>query len=51
MKVMAKYESWLLFGDKERQLELAILRLMGLFEMTMSPGCFEALRAEPTIAD
>ncbi len=47
---MAKYESWLLFGDKERQLELAILRLMGLFEMPMSPGCFEALRAEPTIA-
>ncbi len=35
---------------KERQLELAILRLMGLFEMPMSPGCFEALRAEPTIA-
>ncbi len=50
MRVMAKYESWLLSGDKERQLELAILRLMGLFEKPMSPGCFEALRAKPTIA-
>ena len=50
MRVMAKYESWLLSGDKERQLELAILRLMGLFEKPMSPGCFEALRASPAIA-
>ncbi len=50
MRVMAKYESWLLSGDKERQLELAILRLMGLFEKPMSPGCFEALRASPVIA-
>ncbi|MEQ1511864.1 MAG: hypothetical protein ABL934_04205 [Lysobacteraceae bacterium] len=49
MKVMAKYESWLLSGDKERQLELVILRLMGLFEKPMLPGCFEALRASPTI--
>jgi hypothetical protein len=50
MKVMAKYESWLLSGDKERQLELVILRLLGLFEKPMSPGCFEALRTGPTIA-
>jgi tetratricopeptide (TPR) repeat protein len=50
MRVMAKYESWLLSGDKERQLELAILRLMGLFEKPMSPDCFEALRASPAIA-
>ncbi|MBL8873636.1 MAG: hypothetical protein JNK90_27925 [Planctomycetaceae bacterium] len=50
MRVMEKYESWLLSGDRERQLELAILRLMGLFEKPMSPGCFSALRAQPTIA-
>lgn len=50
MKVMAKYESWLLAGDKERQLELVILRLLGLFEKPMSPGCFETLRTGPTIA-
>ncbi len=51
MKVMAKYESWLAEGDKEQQLELAILRLMGLFERPMVPGCFEALRASPAIAN
>jgi hypothetical protein len=50
MKVMAKYESWLLSGDKERQLELPILRLMGLFEKPMCTGCFAALRAQPTIS-
>jgi tetratricopeptide (TPR) repeat protein len=50
MRVMSHYESWLASGDKEQQLELAILRLMGLFEKPMSPGCFGALRATPTIA-
>lgn len=49
MKVMVQYESWLAAGDKEQQLELAILRLMGLFEKPMSPGCFAALRAPPAI--
>lgn len=49
MKVMAKYESWLAEGDREQQLELAILRLMGLFEKPMAPGGFEALRASPAI--
>lgn len=50
MRVMAKYEDWLAGGDKEQQLELAILRLMGLFEKPMVPGCFGALREPPTIA-
>ncbi|MCU0753804.1 MAG: hypothetical protein MUE46_01610 [Xanthomonadales bacterium] len=49
MRVMAQYESWLAAGDQEQQLELAILRLMGLFEKPMSPGCFAALRAPPVI--
>lgn len=49
MKVMAQYEAWLAAGDKEQHLELAILRLMGLFEKPMSPGCFAALRAPPAI--
>ncbi len=50
MRVMAKYEEWLAGGDKEQQLELATLRLMGLFEKPMSAGCFAALREPPTIA-
>jgi tetratricopeptide (TPR) repeat protein len=48
-RVMAKYESWLASGDQQRQLELAILRLMGLFEKPMSPGCFQSLREPPAI--
>ncbi|HYH68852.1 MAG TPA: hypothetical protein VD866_29435 [Urbifossiella sp.] len=50
MKVMRKYEAWLAGGEKEQQLELAVLRLMGLFEKPMSPGCFAALREPPVIA-
>ena len=50
MRVMSHYDAWLASGDKEQQLELAILRLMGLFEKPMSPGCFGALRATPPIA-
>jgi hypothetical protein len=50
MKVMGKYEAWLASGNREQQIELAILRLLGLFEKPMSPGCFEALRSSPTIA-
>jgi len=50
MRVMAKYEEWLAAGDKEQLLELAVLRLMGLFEKPMSNGCFAALREPPTIA-
>ncbi|MEM9605328.1 MAG: hypothetical protein AAGA11_20870 [Pseudomonadota bacterium] len=48
-RVMAKYESWLLSGDEAHQLELAILRLMGLFEKPMTPGGFGALCAQPPI--
>ncbi len=49
MRVMAKYESWLAGGDPAQQLELAILRLLGLFERPMSPDCFAALRESPAI--
>ena len=50
MRVMSHYDAWLASGDKEQQLELSILRLMGLSEKPMSPGCFGALRATPPIA-
>jgi hypothetical protein len=50
MRVMQKYEEWLAGCDKGQQLELAILRLMGLFEKPMSAGCLGALREQPSIA-
>jgi hypothetical protein len=49
-KVMTAYERWLQSAGPERQRELAILRLTGLFDRPMSRDCLQALRAEPTIA-
>ncbi len=48
-KVMVAYERWLGSGGPERQRELALLRLTGLFDRPMAKGCLEALRAEPAI--
>jgi hypothetical protein len=48
-KVMIAYERWLQSAGPERQRELAVLRLTGLFDRPMSRGCLQALRAEPAI--
>ncbi|MEM9605330.1 MAG: hypothetical protein AAGA11_20880, partial [Pseudomonadota bacterium] len=48
-KVMIAYERWLQSGGQDRQRELAVLRLTGLFDRPMAKGCLEALRAEPAI--
>ena len=48
-KVMIAYERWLQSGGPERQRELAVLRLTGLFDRPMAKGCLQALRAEPVI--
>lgn len=49
-KVMRAYEQWLQSGEPERQRELAVLRLTGLFDRPMDKGCLQALRAKPAIA-
>ncbi|MBL8843682.1 MAG: hypothetical protein JNL90_19325 [Planctomycetes bacterium] len=48
-KVMIAYERWLKSGGPERQRELAMLRLTGLFDRPMAKSCLQALRAEPSI--
>jgi hypothetical protein len=49
-KVMIAYERWLQSAGPERQRELALLRLTGLFDRPISRECLQALRAEPAIA-
>ncbi len=48
-KVMIAYERWLRSGGPERQRELAVLRLTGLFDRPMAKRCLQALRTEPAI--
>jgi tetratricopeptide (TPR) repeat protein len=48
-KVMIAYERWLQSAGPERERELAVLRLTGLFDRPMSRDCLQALRAEPAI--
>jgi hypothetical protein len=48
-KVMIAYEHWLESAGPERQRELALLRLTGLFDRPISRDCLQALRAEPAI--
>ena len=48
-KVMIAYERWLQSAGPERQRELAVLRLTGLFDRPISRDCLQALRAEPAI--
>lgn len=50
-KVMVAYERWLQSSGPERQRELAVLRLTGLFDRPMARrGCMQALRTGPVIS-
>ena len=48
-KVMIAYERWLESAGPDRQRELALLRLTGLFDRPMSRDCLHTLRAAPAI--
>jgi len=49
-KAMEAYQKWFMReGDKGLR-QLAVLRLLGLFDRPASKGCLEALRKEPVIA-
>lgn len=47
-KVLEAYEQWLGSTDGRRE-DLAVLRLMGLFDRPARPDCLKALRREPSI--
>ncbi|HEY0017428.1 MAG TPA: SEFIR domain-containing protein [Longimicrobium sp.] len=49
-KAMAAYERWLTDGGEEGARQLAILRLMGLFDRPSDAACLDALRQPPVIA-
>ncbi len=49
-RVIAAYERWLGQAGAEGERELAVLRMMGLFDRPADPGCITALRREPAIA-
>ena len=49
MRVMLAYERWLESAGPERQRDLAVLRLTGLFDRPADPDCVAALRAQPAI--
>ncbi|HEX3497471.1 MAG TPA: hypothetical protein VHT02_09950, partial [Methylocella sp.] len=49
-RAMATYEQWLLSGGEEGHREVAVLRLMGLFDRPADAACLKALRSE-TIPD
>lgn len=49
-KAMAAYERWLADGGEEGARQLAILRLMGLFDRPADAGCLAALRRPSAIA-
>jgi hypothetical protein len=46
-KMMAAYERWLAQGGPEGQRQLAVLRLLGLFDRPADPGCLDVLRKQP----
>ncbi|HEY2155851.1 MAG TPA: hypothetical protein VGH33_09490, partial [Isosphaeraceae bacterium] len=48
-KVMKAYERWLESAGPERQRELAVLRLAGLFDRPISRDCLDVLRVKPAI--
>lgn len=48
-KVMAAYEKWLATGGDDGTRQLAILRLMGLFDRPADADCMAALRKAPAI--
>ncbi len=45
-RTMSAYEQWLLSGGDEGRREIAVLRLMGLFDRPADAGCLAALRSE-----
>lgn len=48
LRTMAAYERWLLRdGGEEGRREVAVLRLLGLFDRPADAGCLAALRREP----
>ena len=49
-KAMEAYEKWLQREGEKGQRQLAVLRLLGLFDRPASKGCLDALRKEPAIA-
>jgi hypothetical protein len=52
LRTMAVYEQWLLRdGGDEGRREVAVLRLLGLFDRPAEAGCLAALRREPVIPD
>src|SRR6185503_1659931 len=48
-KAIEAYEKWFVVGDEQVKWQLAILRLLGLFDRPASNGCLTALRAQPKI--
>ena len=49
-KAMEAYEKWFAGAGEKGQRQLAILRLLGLFDRPASKDCLDALRAQPVIA-
>lgn len=45
-KAIEAYETWFAAGDEEAQRQLAILRLLGLFDHPASADCLKVLRAK-----
>jgi tetratricopeptide (TPR) repeat protein len=50
-KTIGAYERWLNEGGKDGARQLAVLRLLGLFDRPADPGCLGALRGKPVITD
>ncbi len=48
-KAIEAYATWFAAGDAQAQRQLAIIRLLGLFDRPASAACLQALRAEPAI--
>ncbi len=48
-KAIAAYENWLGREKEEGARQLAVLRLLGLFDRPADGGCLDALRKEPAI--
>lgn len=48
-KAIEAYETWFAAGDAQARRQLAILRLLGLFDRPASAACLAALRAQPAI--
>jgi tetratricopeptide (TPR) repeat protein len=48
-KAIEAYETWFAAGDVEACRQLAILRLLGLFDRPAPPDCLRALREKPIV--